>query len=251
MERLRSHLGIDRWAVAGARGGVTLALVYAPRHPDRVLGMVLAAVASGRWRETQWITRDMGRVFPCQWDRVADPLPEADRGGDLAAAYARLLASPDRAVREEAARRWCQREDTHMSRAPGYEPHLSVRELSWPMVFARLVTRYRGHGCFLADNELLADMARIAHIPAVLIHGLHDVSGPLDTAWELHKAWPASRLVVIGDARSLRRKHGRAVHRRHRRHGRPAPPRIEPPKGALPNICLRWPWSSSGCQRAD
>ena len=175
MERLRSHLGIDRWVVAGGSWGVTLALVYAQRHPERVLGMVLAAVTSGRWRETQWITRDMGRVFPRQWDRFVELLPGAERGGDLAAAYARLLASPDQAVREEAARRWCEWEDTHMSLAPGYEPHLSVRELSWQMVFARLVTHYWGHGCFLADNEVLANMARIAHIPATLIHGLHGV----------------------------------------------------------------------------
>ena len=200
LERLRSHLDIDRWVVVGGSWGVTLALVYAQRHPERVLGMVLAAVTSGRWRETQWITRDMGRVFPREWDRFTELLPEAERGGDLAAAYARLLASPDQAVRAEAARRWCEWEDTHMSLAPGYEPHLSVQELSWQMVFARLVTHYWGHGCFLADNEVLANMVRIAHIPATLIHGLHDVSGPLDTAWELHKAWPASRLVVVDDA---------------------------------------------------
>lgn len=62
------------------------------------------------------------------------------------------------------------------------------------------MTHYWGHGCFLADNEVMANLHRIAHIPAVLIHGLHDVSGPLDTAWELHKSWPASRLVVVNDA---------------------------------------------------
>jgi len=200
IERLRVHLGIDRWVVVGGSWGVTLALVYAQRHPERVLGMVLAAVTSGRWRETQWITRDMGRVFPRQWDRFVELLPDAERQGDLAAAYARLLANPDQAVREEAARRWCEWEDTHMSLAPDYQPHLSVGELPWQMVFARLVTHYWGHGCFLADNEVFANMARIAHIPATLIHGLHDVSGPLDTAWELHKSWPASRLVVVDDA---------------------------------------------------
>ncbi len=75
-----------------------------------------------------------GRVFPREWDRFVELLPEAERGGDLAAAYARLLASPDQAVREEAARRWCEWKDTHMSLAPGYEPHLSVQELSWQMV---------------------------------------------------------------------------------------------------------------------
>ena len=87
-----------------------------------------------------------------------------------------------------------------MSLAPGYEPRLSVAELSWQMVFARLVTHYWGHGCFLADNEVLAGMEGIAHIPAILVHGLHDVSSPLRTAWELHKAWPASHLVVVDDA---------------------------------------------------
>jgi proline iminopeptidase len=142
----------------------------------------------------------MGRVFPRQWDRFVELVPESERGGDLAAAYSRLLASPEQAVREEAARRWCEWEDTHMSLAPDYEPHLSVRELSWQMVLVRLVTHYWGHGCFLADNEVLANMASIADIPATLIHGLHDVSSPLDTAWELHKAWPASRLVVVDDA---------------------------------------------------
>jgi proline iminopeptidase len=43
-------------------------------------------------------------------------------------------------------------------------------------------------------------MERIAHIPATLIHGLYDVSGPLDTAWDLHKVWPASELILIDDA---------------------------------------------------
>lgn len=200
IERLRSYLGIDRWVVIGGSWGVTLGLVYAQRHPEHVLGLVLGAVTTGSRRETQWITRDMGRVFPREWERFVELVPEGEQAGDLAAAYGRLLASPRQATREEAARRWCEWEDTHMSLAPGYVPHLSVRELSWQMVFARLVTHYWGHGCFLADNEVSANMAKIAHIPATLIHGVYDVSGPLDTAWQLNKAWPASRLVVVDDA---------------------------------------------------
>jgi proline iminopeptidase len=97
------------------------------RHPERVTGMVLAAVTSGRRRETQWITRDMGRVFLREWDRFVELVPDAERGGDLAAAYARLLASPDQALRKGADRRWCAWEDTHMSLAPDYTPHLSVQ----------------------------------------------------------------------------------------------------------------------------
>jgi proline iminopeptidase len=43
-------------------------------------------------------------------------------------------------------------------------------------------------------------MDRLAGIPAVLIHGRHDISGPLDTAWSLHRQWASSRLVVGEDA---------------------------------------------------
>ena len=44
---------------------------------------------------------------------------------------------------------------------------------------------------------MLDNIDAIAHIPGVLIHGRLDVSGPVETAWELHRRWPASRLVVI------------------------------------------------------
>jgi len=35
IERLRAHLGIERWLVIGASWGTTLALAYAQRHPER------------------------------------------------------------------------------------------------------------------------------------------------------------------------------------------------------------------------
>jgi proline iminopeptidase len=34
MERIREHLGIDRWLLTGGSYGTTLALVYAERHPE-------------------------------------------------------------------------------------------------------------------------------------------------------------------------------------------------------------------------
>jgi proline iminopeptidase len=196
VELLREHLGIDQWVVSGGSWGVTLALAYAQQHPERVAAMVLAAVTSGTRRETDWITRDMRRVFPREWDAYAAGVPESERDGDLSAAYARLLADPDPAVTSRAALAWCAWEDTHVSLAPGAQPHPRYADPTFRQVFARLVTHYWSNGCFLDDTPILAGMDRLAEIPAVLIHGRYDVSGPLDTAWDLHKAWPASRLVV-------------------------------------------------------
>jgi proline iminopeptidase len=200
IELLRSRLGVERWVVSGGSWGVTLALAYAQRHPERVAAMVLAAVTSGTRRETEWITRDMRRVFPREWDEYAAAVPESERDGDLSAAYARLLADPDPAVTDRAAQAWCTWEDVHVSLAPGMTPNPRYTDPTFRQVFARLVTHYWSNGCFLDDAPILPAVGRLAGIPAVLIHGRYDVSGPLDTAWDLHKAWPGSRLVVCDDA---------------------------------------------------
>ncbi|MCZ2402040.1 prolyl aminopeptidase [Paenarthrobacter sp. Z7-10] len=200
LELLREQLGIDRWVIVGVSWGVTLALVYAQAHPERAIAMVLGAVTSGSRRETDWITKDMGRLFPQEWEAFTALVPVAERGGDLAAAYARLLSSPDPAVRGRAARAWCAWEDTHVSLMPGWTPNTKYEDPTFQGVFARLVTHYWSHGCFLADGQVLAAMPRLAGIPAALVHGRYDISGPPETAWQLHRAWPGSRLVVLDDA---------------------------------------------------
>jgi proline iminopeptidase len=142
----------------------------------------------------------MGRVFPREWEQFAAAVPAAERNGDLATAYARLLANPDPQIRESAALQWCIWEDTHVSLMPGWTPTLRYEDPTFRVIFARLVTHYWSHGCFLTDYQVLNGMDRLAGIPAVLVHGRYDVSGPLDTAWQLHRAWPSSRLVVLDDA---------------------------------------------------
>ncbi len=200
MELLREHLGIDGWLVWGGSWGVTLALAYAQAHPERVTELALAAITNAdRWL-IRWITRDMGRVFPREWEKFRDGVPAADRDGDLATAYSRLLHDPDPATRAKAAQGWCDWEDTHVSLAPGAEPSLSVADPAFQLAFARMVTHYWSNGCFLADGQLLRDAHRLAGIPGIMVHGRFDVSGPLEVAWQLAKVWPAGELVVVGDA---------------------------------------------------
>ena len=197
IESLRRFLGIDRWVVVGASWGVTLALVYAQRHPERVRAMVLAAVTAGTQREIDWITRDVGRIFPEEWERFSS---YAGAESDLPAAYARLLAGDDSLAVARAAQEWCRWEDTHISLTPGWQPTLQNADPDFQLTFARLVTHYWSNQCFLSDDEVFANLHRLEGIPAVLIHGRRDVSGPLDIAWRLHRGWPSSRLVVLEDA---------------------------------------------------
>jgi proline iminopeptidase len=197
MERLRVRLGIGRWVVAGWSWGTTLALAYAEKHRERVAALVLTAVTTTTAREVQWITRDVGRLFPAEWARFRAGAPASERDGSLVDAYARLLAHPDPAVRDKAARDWCQWEDSHVNLGPQPRPRLVIADASYRMCFARLVTHYWRHAAWRADGELLRGVTTIADTPAALIHGRLDVSGPPDVAWQLAQAWPAARLHIV------------------------------------------------------
>ena len=200
MERLRAHLGIDRWLLFGLSWGSALTLAYAQRFPERVAAIVLGPVTVGSRREIDWICREMGRVFPREWERLIALVPEVENDGSIPAAYARLLADPDEFVRADAAEAWRTWEDAHISLVPGYRPTPHGHDREREMVFARLVTHYWSHDCFLGEDEIFLNMDRLVEIPAVLVHGRYDVSSPLETAWRLHREWPRSRLVVVEDA---------------------------------------------------
>lgn len=201
IERLRELHGVDRWLVFGGSWGATLGLAYAEAHPDRVSEVVLFSVTSTSRREVEWITRDMGRVFPEQWRRFRDAVPEEMRDGDLAAAYAALLADPDPAVRERAALEWCTWEDTHVATVPGPKgPGLRDADPRFRMVFARLVTHYWSHAAWLEDGALLRDAHRLAGIPGALVHGRLDISSPPDIAWNLARVWPDATLTLVDGA---------------------------------------------------
>ncbi|CAN5157172.1 prolyl aminopeptidase [soil metagenome] len=200
MEFLRTQLGINRWVVAGWSWGTTLALAYAERFPEHVIALALTAVTTTTGREVRWITRDVGRLFPAEWARFRDGVPASERDGSLVDAYARLLAHPDARVRTKAALDWCEWEDSHVNVEPEPRPRLAIADPDFRMCFARLVTHYWRHAAWRAEGQLLRGVTGIAHIPAALIHGRLDLSGPPDIAWQLAQAWPAAELHIVPGA---------------------------------------------------
>jgi proline iminopeptidase len=200
IERLREHLGVDRWLLQGTSWGSTLALAYAQRFPQHVSEIVLAAVTMTRRVEVDWLCRGVGAFFPAQWERFRAALPAAARDGDLVAAYARLLVDPDPGVHHRAARDWCDWEEAVVSVESGGQPNPRYDDPDFRLGFARLVTHYFSHAAWLAEDELLAHADRLAAIPGVLIHGQLDIGAPLRTAWQLAQSWPGSELVVLAAA---------------------------------------------------
>src|SRR4051794_5635940 len=195
LERLRAHLGVDRWVLLGGSWGSTLGLTYAVTHPERVRAVVLGAVTLTRTVDVEWLTRGVGRFFPEAHERFLAALPEPDRGGDLAAAYARRLASPDPQVRHAAALAWCRWEEAIASlgtdAVPGVWSSPRYADADFRYGFARTVTHSFAHAAFQPDDAVLARLPELAGIPAVLCHGRLDLAGPADVAWRLPGGCPA------------------------------------------------------------
>lgn len=200
IEMLRERLGVDRWTILGLSWGTTLGMAYAQAHPHRVAAMVLGFVTTTSRREVQWITEDVGRIFPREWEQFASAVPGHLRQHRIVDAYTALLADPDPAVRDHAASAWCAWEDAHVSLTPGHTPDRRYQDPLFRLRFARLVTHYWRHAAFLEEDQLIRYAASLNGIPGVLIHGRYDVSGPLVTAWELSRRWTTSRLHILDDA---------------------------------------------------
>jgi len=201
MELLRAHLGIGRWLLFGGSWGSALSLAYAQRHPERVAGLVLRGIFTLRHRELDWYYRDgASRLSPDRWQDFLGPIPPDERH-DLIAAYHRRLTHPDPAVRTKAARAWCRWEGSTVTLRPdeGWATAFGASATAL-LATARIENHYFRHAGFLEEGRLLDDVARIRHIPAVIVQGRYDLCTPPLTAWELHKAWPEADFQLIGDA---------------------------------------------------
>jgi proline iminopeptidase len=198
LEELRTFLGIERWIVTGGSWGSTLALAYAAEHPERAIGVVVAAVTTTSREEVDWITDGVGRIFPEAW--ASFQAASGRRSGErVVEAYARRLADPaDPADRARAAEAWDAWESTHVSLDPAWQPGPMHDDPVERDVFGTLVTHYWAHDAFLPGEEaVLARTERLRGVPVVLIHGRRDISGPAITPWRLHQRLPQSELHIV------------------------------------------------------
>ncbi|MET9634779.1 alpha/beta fold hydrolase [Lentzea sp. NPDC006480] len=196
IEKLREHLGIEKWLVYGGSWGSTLALAYAQRHPGRVTEMILVAVTTASKRELDWLYKGVSRFFPEAWERYSAHVGNAP---DVVRAYADLMEDPAR--RAQAAAEWCWWEDTVLSlESFGGPAVFSDRPDDDLIAFVRICAHYYANLGFLEDGSLLRDIGKLAGIPAALIHGRRDLSCPADTAYALAQAWPDAELTLVDDS---------------------------------------------------
>jgi proline iminopeptidase len=201
IEKLRQHLGVERWQVFGGSWGSTLALAYAETHSERVSEVVLRGIFLLRKQEIDWFyQRGASVLYPDAWEAYLSHIPEGERG-DFLSAYYRRLTSEDPAIRLAAAKIWSGWEGATSKLLPDPSFASDYEKDEFALAFARIEAHYFYNRGFLkTDDQLLSDISKIRHIPAIIVQGRYDVVCPMGSAWALHRAWPEAELLITPDS---------------------------------------------------
>ncbi|GET36235.1 prolyl aminopeptidase [Microseira wollei] len=201
IEKLREHLNIEQWVVFGGSWGSTLSLAYSQTHPDRCKGLILRGIFMLRQKEIRWFYQEgASYIFPDAWEEYVKPIPINERD-DMLTAYYKRLTSPDAQIRLEAARAWSIWEASTSRLFPDFDLKQRFGVDTFAEAFARIECHYFINKGFLQpEDQLILNVNRIRHIPAVIVQGRYDVVCPMMSAWELHRAWEEAEFIVVPDA---------------------------------------------------
>lgn len=204
IEKLRAHLGIDKWHVSGGSWGSTLALAYADDHANRILSLTMYGIFLCRPQELRDLYFDGGiasRIFPDVFENYIGLLDEPERA-DPIKGYHKLFTGADKAVAHQAVDMWTRLEK-RVSALIVPEEKLN-EEMSNPdfvLAHSLVENHYFLNNGFIDGDALLASLpAKLNGIPVHIIQGRYDMVCPFKTAWDLHKALPKSHLHTIDNA---------------------------------------------------
>ena len=196
IEKLREHLAIEKWLVYGGSWGSTLALAYAQAFPQRVTQMVMYGIFIGCAQEISWLIQEgANNLFPDYWEEFIAPIAESERH-DMLAAYHRKFNQGSKQEQLSAAKAWSLWESRLLRLNLDLEFDYTLEADEFTLAHVRMESHYSINNYFFQPGQLLSGVEVIKNIPAVIVNGRYDMMCPPKYAWQLHKAWPKSKLII-------------------------------------------------------
>ncbi|MCI5060480.1 MAG: prolyl aminopeptidase [Alphaproteobacteria bacterium] len=199
IEKIRNHLGIEKWHIFGGSWGSTLALSYAVQHADKCLGLILRGIFLMEKLEIDWLLYGMKTIFPESWEELVDMIPEDEHGDLLSAYHKRLIETDNEEERLQAAIRWSLYESSCASLIPNYETITTDEQKAHALAISIIECHYFHNQLIAPENSLLNHIDKFRHVPAAIIQGRYDMVCPIITAHKLHQAWPEADYVIVPD----------------------------------------------------
>ncbi|HCH75129.1 MAG TPA: prolyl aminopeptidase, partial [Pseudomonas sp.] len=158
MQRIREHLGIDKWVLFGGSWGSTLSLAYAQSYPEHVHALILRGIFLCRPQDLAWFYQEgASRLFPDYWQDFLSPIPLEERD-DLMQAFYRRLTGNDQIAQMHAAKAWSCWEGRTATLRPNHNVVERFADAHRALSMARIECHYFVNQAFLEPDQLLRDM---------------------------------------------------------------------------------------------
>ena len=202
IERIREHLGIERWVVFGGSWGATLALLYAQTYPQRLSGLILRGSFLARDYDIDWFFRGgLKPIFPDQWQQFLRGLGISDGEDPVAVGYHAMAKESSRPAAAKAWSDWSLRIVSFALEQPA--GNNAGSEGSQAIADVGIEAHYAYHRYFLEPDQILLNIEKTPKVPTTIIHGRRDLTCVPESSWQLHHALPGSRLIMVPTAGHL------------------------------------------------
>lgn len=200
LERIRQRLRIEQWLLFGGSWGATLSLLYAQRHPARVLGMILRGTFLARQQDMRWFLQDgVNRIYPQRWHAMLEALQLQTADADeLLDKLCDAIFGDKLKEAELAALHW-QLWGAQVALGANFTQSDAPQEPN-ALKQAQMELHYARNQYFIQENQILQHCSVLQAIPTRIIHGQSDLTCPLEAGWQLHQALPHAEFVVLPNA---------------------------------------------------
>ena len=208
IDAIRAFLKLSEFVLSGGGWGSLLALLYAQKFPQQIKALLVHQILLGRQKDIDWFYKHGANlVYPDYWQEFINGVPE-NMLDNIPQYYANCLQGSNELARMSAAKAWA----LWQAHCSSLQPHLYVidqySDPHFALGLATIESHYVTHRYFIEENQVMINMHKIRHIPTYIVHGRFDLITPLDSAWELHQAIPASNLRIVRDAGHSDRESG-------------------------------------------
>lgn len=200
IERLKEHLGISQWACFGGSCGSLLALAYGQAYPESCLGFVVRSIFLGRKEDYSHLLYKMGEFFPEAYEEFLRPFSREERLDLISSCYQKII-DPNPEIHLPIAKhylKWVAHGITPVPNRAIIQSYLENDKLALSM--ERAFFHFAKHEFFLTENQILSNMDKISHLPAIIIHGQQDFICLQNQAELLHSNWLNSTQWIVENA---------------------------------------------------
>lgn len=193
-KRILDFLSIkNKVCVYGGSWGSTVCLAFSQKYPELVERIIVSSTFLARKKDIEWIFPGTSLFYP----DILDQLTEKAEGlPDIRAYFARMAFSGDKEDLIQATSFYARYEPVIGKPEP---QAVGVRASETHARSFKLRMHYEVNDYWLKENQLLDNIDLIKSIPTLIVHNRIDMVCPLEQSWALHKAMPASRLIIVPD----------------------------------------------------